>query len=424
MPRFFLIGTLALSLPAFAKDLPTIAIVGLHQEGVNAEAQTEAVASIVAAIERGDKLDALTEDEVAFAIQGREQIILKEAFLGPGLRLLEDGRVLYDQAEPEEAIPILEESADTLKLGMATASDENELWEAWMYLGTAKLKVEDADGARAAYASAVAINHERVPNPGQFAPEVITLHSEVLAEQLANMAKTRIAADADGVTVFVNGVDQGAAPVTVELAPGENHVVARGAEGSHAYQNIMVPPGGDLSVTMSMSHPTLGTAANSKFARARQTGALYKALGEHAEVDLVLLAGVSEGLLMAQLYSPRTDTFSRSLELEYTEVAGDEVATNIGELLGAVSGEGTISSIARASTAAPLDVGANSLLAQMLVNPKKELALPGRTGLPLWTVVAGAGVVGGGAFTVGYVLLREQENIEPNQGTIVIGPIP
>ena len=51
MPRFVLLGILALPATSFAASLPTVAVVGLHQEGLTPDQQRRATDDIAAAVD-------------------------------------------------------------------------------------------------------------------------------------------------------------------------------------------------------------------------------------------------------------------------------------------------------------------------------------------------------------------------------------
>src|SRR5437868_3409486 len=122
---------LALALPAVAgaQSRPNIAVVGLHQPGTSFDDEKLAVGELVTAITATNRFDAIDASVMQDHIRGREEIVLEEAFFGPGRRLLDDGRLLYEQAQPADAIPVLQEAVETLRVGMSTANSSRDLWE-------------------------------------------------------------------------------------------------------------------------------------------------------------------------------------------------------------------------------------------------------------------------------------------------------
>ena len=76
---------------AEAKDQPQVAVVGLHDDALDDAEQRAAVRQLAAALEDGKRFRVLAPDDVARVISGREELILAEAYLSPGRRLLDDG---------------------------------------------------------------------------------------------------------------------------------------------------------------------------------------------------------------------------------------------------------------------------------------------------------------------------------------------
>jgi hypothetical protein len=158
----------------------------------------------------------------------------------------------------------------------------------------------------------------------------------------------------------------------------------------------------EIAVDVVLEEPFLGTAGASRRERAEQTASLYRALGTRAsEVEYVLLGGVDGEKLYLQLYHAPSDAFSRAVEVPYQEWADDEVVAALPLLLNLIGKDGALASTDPA--AVPLDIGANSALASLLLDPPAPQALGGdsgrskdgkkRGGLVLG-LVAGAAVVG------------------------------
>jgi tetratricopeptide (TPR) repeat protein len=432
MLRSFLIGILAASAPAFAQERPDIAVVGLHQDTLDVEAQKAAVAALVGAIEKDKKFEGLNQDDVASRVAGREGIVLEEAFMGPGRKLLEDGRILYEQAQPGDAIPILQEAVDSLRVGIATANQSRDLWDAWMYLGTAYFATEQRDQANRAWAAAAALAPARNPNPAKFPPDVIAAFDELRQARVGASSVVTVASDSADTTVYLNGEARGTAPAVLNgVLPGENHIVARSATGGHAYQMIDVSPGQAQTVQIKMGSPTLGTGGDSKFARARQATALYRTLGARAAVDLVVIAGTVDDRLMLQLYSVTADAFSAPMSVPFEGSATDEAVAAMPTLLGLVGADGSVKVDETAANAIAVDVGDNKLLAQMLLSPAPPKITTGGGGeLPppppkrtgLWIALGGVGVAAVGGGIAAWQLSSTEEPEPVSNGTITVGP--
>ena len=100
MHILFLLFCALVTSSASARERTTIAVVGVHQETLTQDAQTAAIEEIAETIEKLGKFDALLPRDLTWIIQGREEVILQEAFTFRGRRLLDDGKTLYAQAQP------------------------------------------------------------------------------------------------------------------------------------------------------------------------------------------------------------------------------------------------------------------------------------------------------------------------------------
>jgi hypothetical protein len=407
---------------------PTIAIVGIHQPGTDVTAEDAAVAKMVSAIESGGRFDALDKVEFATSIRGREDIILEDAFVGPGRRPLENGRLLYEGANPQEALPALQEAIENLSASMATAKSAKDLWEAYVYLGVVSAALDDTAGEKAAFAAAVALAPARNPSTAKFPPDVIETFEGVRKGVLGKPGVLTVTADQPGARIFLNGEEVGVAPVVLQkVYAGTSHVTARGEHGATAYQAVKLDPGGAATVQLALAAPTLGTGGESKNARSRRAGALYRAIGERSNASLVLLAGTFEDRLYLQLYSAAADGFSTPLSVPFTDDAADEAVAAVPTLLEMINADGSLAVQDQAAAAVPLDVGANPLLASMLLNPEKPaiVDLPpgggGRGGSGKWIALGvGVGALAAGGTAAAILLSGSAE--PPENGTIVVNP--
>jgi hypothetical protein len=404
---------------------PTIAVVGIHAPDLDIAAESDAVTRVAAAIEAGDKFEALDRQEFAASIRGREDIILEDAFMGPGRRPLENGRLLYESANPQEALPVLQEAIEVLSASMATAKSPKDLWEAYVYLGVVSGALDDTAGQKAAFAAAVALAPARNPSSAKFPPDVIEVYDGVRKGVMGRPGMLTINADQPGARIFLNGEEVGVAPVTIQkVFAGTNHVTARGEGGATAYSPITIAQGAAATVDLKLAAPTLGSGGESRLARSRRAGTLYRALGERGNAGLVLLAGTFEGRLYLQLYSAPADGFSTPLSVPLDGDATEKVLVALPTLLDMVNADGTLAVQDQAATAVPLDVGQNPLLASLLLNPEKApdgVVGPTRNNSGTWVAVGvGLGVVAAGGTAAAILLSGAGQPVE--NGTIVLNP--
>jgi hypothetical protein len=454
MPRFactcipLAAAPLALALAsgqALAAEVPTIGVVGVHQISMDEARQLAASQGLVAAIEAGGRWDGLGPGEIAAAVAGRESVILEEGLLSAARLSLQSGKNAYNQASPEDAVAQLEQAIEGYRDVFSGAFVVEELWEAWVYLGTSHLQRDPPDevAARKAFASALALLPHRPLNPALYPPHVIELFQAVQADQARHGVKLELTVAGDGpATVWIDGVERGQTPLTVpDVLPGEHFVVAR-ADRREAFARLDVPMPGVVEgegapapvvqqVPLALGAPVLGEPAASPLGRANQTAALYGALGRRSEgVDYMLVTGVHDGSLSLQLMRVATGTFSKAVELPLAGDAGEAAVRAVPLMLSAIQPDGSFTATAPAP--APLDLGANPLLALLLdrhvqpVQPVVDVGDGGGTGgsagggkvkVGVVLGIVGGVVAAGVAGTGGYLLLSDGQGPGTNPGT-------
>ncbi|MFZ5476052.1 MAG: hypothetical protein ACOZNI_04700 [Myxococcota bacterium] len=410
-------------------SVPEIAVVGLHVPGRAGEAAMEDAARLAEVLDGTGKVDALTPLDAHARFAGREPLVLDGFALGPGRERLKEGRVLYDRAQPDQAIPVLEQAATLLAAGLAQASDANDLHAALMLLGMAHVGMGDEKAAKDAFRRSVILDPARQLDAVNYPPRVIELFESVRKEVvIAKPARVAITATGDA-DIWIDGRAVGPAPnAEIALVPGEHHVLVRAKDGASWFKSTQVVAGEKLTIQATLAPRTLGPAASEAANMSRQTRELYRSLGEYSKL-VVVLAGVNaKGEVALQLYSPASGNFSKAI----TGDAGDDPVGAMLDLAPAIAGYLDERGDVRADRVSPaviaLDVSTNDVLAGLLHDPPEQApqVITETRGVP-WFVWAGVGVLAAGGGAAAVVLATGGEEEEPpptDQGTIVFGPIP
>lgn len=408
---------------ALAAKLPEVAVVGLHIEGMD-EAQAQAAADDIGeALERTQVMTYIEPQHASAKLQGREQLVLTDMALGDALSWLEEGRVLYGRAEPDEAIPLVQDAVRGLEDGIPATGATSELLDAYLLLALAQTGMGDMDAARSAFREVVTLDPTRELDPISYPPDVIDAYVAVREQVLeAGTGTLRVQVDGEAVEVLVDGRSVGQAPVAVnELPVGVHHVYATSEGGLRAYRRVEVVPGAN-DVSLSLSR-TIAETADSTSGRARQTESLYRAIGAYSQTPLVLLGGeVGEDQVAVLLYSSRSGNFSQAL----VAPRGTDPARSITDLIPAlgsyVTETGDIRSDRVAISAPPMDVASNALLTQILLDPNEDVQVQYIETGPKWYVWAAMGGVAAAGAGVGvWALLRDPGGTEPvDDGTITV----
>lgn len=440
-------GTIRLMLPllallstAHAADLPDLLVVGVHDPALIGDAGNVAASRLTEVLDDSGKVDALGPTEVSKRIRGREAIVLESFGLGQGRERLKEARLLYDRAQVEEARPVVEEAVGLLRKGLSVSTSTRELHESLVLLGMVRIALGEEKGAVGAFRKAATLDVSRELDAVNYPPRVIELYNDARAELAKKEPGTLAIQTSVGASVFVDGRAVGAAPLNeVAVVPGEHFVLVRAVGGAAAFQAVTVAPGEALVLDLALQTQGLGTPEEEAAGRSRQIRDLYRSIGEYDDRGAVLIAGrLADGSVGLQIYSPISGNFSRVLSGD----AGDDPVGALCDLAPTVAGylaeNGDVRADRVGAQVLGLDVGSNSVLAGLLFDPPSESSgdptvAPQvvQKGVPWW-VWAGTGavVVGAGATVAAVVLSQPGEEepgpdeVDPNQGSILFGPMP
>ncbi len=412
-----------------------IGLVGVHDDALSVEEQRRLADRIAQSIGRVEGHEVVLPDALLLRYLGREDLILEEAFGLEGRNLVDEGRLLYQQAELDDAVVVLEGGVRALEASVQVTRSIRSLWEAQMLLGTARWGVGREMAARDAVADAVALQPGRRPDPAVYPPALLELYEEERALAEGDAAALTVQSAVAGARVWVDGREVGAAPVVVPgLLPGAHHVHVR-ADDQVGYVRVEMDGGQATAVAPQLGAPSLGAAPRTVGARAQSVAALYEAIGRFSRVDVLLVVGTVDGVWEVQLFHPATDTFGTPVVLD-TLGNPDAIADAAERLVRGLRPDGSMPPSATAFAALPLDVSTNRLLARDLLAPAPPAAPPEPVevprepapdvlveGRPKWPVWLGVGLgvvaVGAGATALGVVLGGDAEGAG---GTLIIGP--
>lgn len=417
-------GMFALWTIATSWAAPAVLVVGLHVPGRTGEKAAADAARLADALDATAKVDALAPLEVSQKISGREALVIDTYALGPGRERLREGKVLYDRAQPDQAIPVLQQAVTQLQGALALSTDSRDLHEALMLLGMSHVGLGDEDAAKSVFRTSIILDPTRQLDSVRYPPRVVQLFDQV-RDEITRSAPAHLGVDANGpATFWVDGRRVGdGATAEVTLVGGTHHVLARAEDGRTYFQTVKLSEGASQRIDARLAPRSLGVPEADVGARARQTRELYKSLGAYTDRAVVVLAGVTPtGQVALQLYSPATGSFSRAM----TGEAGDDpvgAAVDLAPSLVAMLGEtGDVRADRVSPQVLPLDVSANDVLASMLFDPPDSApAVVVERGKSRWWLWAGLGAVvaGGGAAAV--VVATTQDD---GTGTVTFGPIP
>ena len=431
---------LILPLSALAAD---VAVVGVHDDSMSVEEQRALLTSLEAAVELSGEHRALAGEALQNALGGREELVLEAAFLGEGRRLLEDGRILYQQAQPDAALEVLEASAASLAEGMAVCTSVRDLWETWMLLGTSRQALGQEAGALEALSYAVALQNDRAPDPATYPPNILEMYrsERELAVDEAGRLTITVGDEIGTATVMFDGREVGTAPIVLpDVLPGDHYIHVRTQDRRMGFRQVTMASGGERTVRVAVDDPELGVPRLSDGGRTQQIAALYRGLGRQSRADLVLLVGRTEDGMRVQLFDSVVDAFGPAVVLG-DEPRTDDIVAAVVKALSRLDNRGRITGDDAVHVAIPVDISSNYVLAQWLMTPGVDEApvlpmpdpvdpvdvpAPMPPARKKWvTPVAigvGAAVVVAGATAVAVVLGGRSNTTTQPGGTITVGP--
>jgi len=413
--------TAFLATPAQAARGPEVAVIGVHINGLSDEAAQQATDELISSMSGARMLDPISPSGVRSQLSGKESLVVEGVFLAPGRAQLEDGRVLYERADFEGALDVLQSAVRELESGLLGSGESKDLIDALLLLGLANASIGEMDSAQAAFEQLVIMDPDRELDSVNYPPKIIALFSEV-RERVLDLPRGSLSVQVRDfeAEVWVDGRLQGSVPTRVsDLLPGRHYVLVHGVDGRREFATVVVAPGQNVRFSADLASRLIAPTGVDTEERARQSELLYRSLGTHVDSSLVLLAGESEANQVGlQLYEPHTGNFSK---IATTSADSDPVGalTELTHQLGSyVSDAGTIRANRVSSQVLPLDINANPLLSSVLLDPEPIVVMTRqRTPWYVWAGVSAlaAGTAGGAVL----LLTRDGPGVDPS-GTITV----
>ncbi|MEL6345860.1 MAG: hypothetical protein AAFV53_22305 [Myxococcota bacterium] len=396
-----------------------VAVVGAHlPDQTDAQAQALA-AELEQALIDLNNLDPIQPGQVRGRLSGREALVVEGVFLSPGRAALEEGRVLYQRADFDNATSVLELAVDALLDGLAGAGDSKDLIDALLLLGLSRAALGEEDAARDAFRQVVILEPQRQLDRINYPPKMVNLFSSVREEMLTLERGTLTLITVEGARIWLDGRSQpreGRSLKIPDMLPGRHYVLVQDEGGRRFFEAIDLTAEGQ-TLKIDASERLIAPSTADRNEQAMQIEQLYQSLGEYAETEMILIAGQTGPETVAvQLYEPRTGTFSRIAEERIRET-GPAAALKIATLnLDTYVEDGTLRVEFVSLGAPPLDINANPLLSSMLLDPEPivEKVVKRRTPWYFW---AGVGVVAAGGATSAALLLAPEP--DPT-GTVIV----
>ena len=370
-----------------------LAVVGVHGNGEQDDAELRSLTNDLVAGFQAAGLDVRSGEAVGALLRPERDRVFDRVFLAPVTRAFEEGRILYEKAQPEQAIDALERAQTELQSSGEFLREGRLRVDVPLYLGLSWISLGEGERAEPAFADVVRAHPDRVLDSLDYPPNIVETFDRVRATVLAaELASIEVAThDGSPARVFLDGRLLGAAPVAVDgLPPGDHTVLLDGGTGGRYFESLDVEPGGSLAITAALERRGFARSAGDDVLPARSgfTRRLYRELAATTGADAVAVAGFDEaGDFQLALYSARSQTFSVAVSASLAAAPGarsDFVEDLAKRVASYVDDNGGIKPERVATEAVPLRLGGNPVLTDLMLGAPPGVPV---TGVPVAGVV-------------------------------------
>lgn len=306
-----------LSFPAAAGAV-TVSVVGVHGNGDQDRDALVQMADDMVAGFKTSGLDVVHGDDLRNRLFGSRETLVENVFLQPVRSAFDEGRILYEKAQPDGAVQALARAEQALDGVEHFVRDPRLSVDVQLYLGLAHLSLGKEDDARQAFSEVVRMDPNRVLDTLEYPPKIVELFESVRAEvlRLAGGTLEIHTGHATGARVYLDGRLVGTTPVTADrLPPGKHTVLVDGGSDGRWFGSFTLRSGEIEEVEAVLRTPSLGLGDGESMQDPRSaiTKRLYRELAVAAGTDLVAVAAFdAAGDFTLALYSGRSTTFSVS----------------------------------------------------------------------------------------------------------------
>jgi hypothetical protein len=370
---------------------PSVAVVGVHGNGGQDDGALRALSADLAAGFAAAGLDVRSGDALGALLRPERDRVLERVYLEPVTRAFEEGRILYEKAQPEQAVAALERAAAELADSGEFLREGRLRVDVPLYLGLSWIALGETDKASPAFADVVRADPDRVLDTLDYPPNIVEAFDRVRADVLAGDLGSVAVAVADGAAarVFLDGRLVGSAPITVRgLPPGAHTVLVDGSTAGRHYEALDLAPGQAARIDATLQRRALERSDGDALLPARSglTRRLYREIGTASGAAVVAVAAFDgAGDLRVALYSTRSETFSLAVVASLAGVPGSRsafVKQLAGRAAAAVDEGGGVLPDQVATEALPMRLGANPTLTDLLLGPPPGAPSPAAAAEP------------------------------------------
>lgn len=177
---------------AWAATGVTIAVVGVHGNGEQDDDLLRALGDDLVRGFADAGLEVRSGQAVGTMLEPERDRLLERVYLSPVTRAFDEGRVLYEKAQPDQAIEALERAQAALLESDEFLRDARLRVDVPLYLGLSWFALGEGARAEPAFAEVVRADPARVLDSLDYPPNIVEtfdrVRGELLAEELGSIA--------------------------------------------------------------------------------------------------------------------------------------------------------------------------------------------------------------------------------------------
>jgi len=333
-----LVACLITAAPAGAGDKPTVVVLGVHGGGAESPETLGLISDELVAGFMTSSLDPLHGEALARRLAQVREVIPERVFLAPVREAVNRGKKLYQRANPEEAVAVLEAVIPLLEARRDFLRSPQLSTELYLHLGLAQLNLGQRSQAERSFERVAQIDPNRVLDDINYSPKLIEAFEAVRGPIVNDRSASIFIAlpgDDPGARVYVDGRLAGTTPLTVtRLTVGSHLVVIDGGERGMSTKEVLLETGQQIDLDVTLVPGTLAVE-NEPFSDQGDpiVRALYRQIGLASGADLVAVSWFDvKGDFHLSLYSTRADAFSEDIPASLSAAPGPRDAF-IGQLV-------------------------------------------------------------------------------------------
>jgi len=317
---------------ALASEKPSVVLLGVHGNGEQTRETLSLLADELVAGFMTSDLEPLHGAALASRIAQVREVLPERVFLSPVREAVAKGKQLYQRANPEEAVAVLEAVLPLLEAHRDFLRSPQLAVELYLHLGLAQLNLGQQSEAELSFEQVARIDPNRVLDDMNYSPKLVEAYQQVRNRVVDDRSASIVVAlpgTDSGARVYVDARLVGTTPITASrLIAGEHLVVVDAGEGGLSSTKVTLEADQRFELPIELAPGSLAIPGEAfRKPGDRVVRALYRQIGLASGADLVAVASFdAAGDLHLALYSARSDSYSADVTVSLAAAPGPRAA--------------------------------------------------------------------------------------------------